>query len=207
MPVTEMLEQAQSTLSRSATMSPVPAHPRLITGEEFARMNNDEPCELIEGRIVAMGQTNGIHGWLTTRISRFLDTFVDGKNLGSVLSGGVGVYIRRNPDSVRGVDIAFYSKERLPVIPTEGFLTAAPNVAVEIISPGNTFDDIMVKVEEYFAGGVERVWLVQPMLKVVWVCKSPAEWTRLNVSDTLRDEGALTGFELPVATLFDAISN
>ncbi len=176
---------------------------RLITGEEFLAMNDEENCELINGRIVRMGWNSGMHTYFISTLDSLLRIFVVGKKLGYVLAGDVGIYIRRNPDSVRCADIAFYSKERLPEIPTTGFMTIAPNLAVEIISPGSTFNDMMAKVEEYFAIGVERVWLVSPSAKSIWVCHSPADWKRLNIGDTLSGEGALAGFELPLAVLFD----
>ena len=183
-------------------MSTAPAPTRLITGEELLAMGDIGPCELIDGEIVPMSPTGGVHGRLEMRLGRWLDVFVDEHDLGWVLGGEVGIYIRRNPDRVRGADVAFWSHERLPEGPPPGFLDVVPELVVEVISPTDRWRDIREKIDEYFAMGVDRVWIVEPPTHSVLVYESPTTQRQLGEGDILEGEGVLKGFSLPVARLF-----
>jgi len=178
-----------------------PPETKRITGEELLAMGDIGPCELINGRIVPMTPAGGEHGALEIRLGRYLDEFVTNRQLGRVMGGEVGIYTRRNPDRVRGADIVFVSQERLPQ-PPQGFLEVAPELVVEIISPGDRWQDVRDKLEEYFAIGVQWVWVVEPAQRAVLVFRSPTEMQKLGEEDTLKGEGVLEGFELPLAELF-----
>ncbi len=137
-------------------MSTAPAPTRLITGEELLAMGDIGPCELIDGEIIPMSPAGGVHGWIESTLGRALGTFVEERDLGWVMGGEVGIYTRRNPDRVRGADVAFWSHERLPEGPPPGFLDVVPELVVEVISPTDRWRDIREKIEEYFAIGVDR---------------------------------------------------
>ena len=175
---------------------------RLITGEELLSLPDLGPCELIDGRIVPMSPTNVEHAYLENQAGWFLEMFVRPRKLGWVLVGEVGIYTRRNPDRVRAADVAFISRQRLPRRPRRGYLEVAPELVIEIMSPTDSWEEARSKVEEYFAIGVERVWLVEPDNQTVVVFTSKTQFQTFKVGDTLRGEGLLAGFELPVADLF-----
>ena len=141
------------------------------------------------------------HGFMESELAWHLRNFVVERKLGWVMTGEVGIYTRRNPDRVRGADIVFVSKERLPE-PPKGFLEVAPELVVEIISLGDRWQDVRDKLEEYFAIGVRWVWIVEPENRAVLVFRSPSQIQKLGEQDTLRGEGVLEGFELPLAELF-----
>ena len=173
----------------------------LITGEELLDMGDIGPCELLDGRIVPMSLTGDVHGEIEAEIIRHLGNFnAKGKN-GRVLGREVGVYIRRNPDRVRGVDAAFISKLRQPVA-KKGFLEVAPELIVEVVSPNDRWRDVLEKLEEYFSIGVDRVWIVEPESKTVRVFRASTSYIKLTESDTLSGDGVLEGFELPLSELF-----
>jgi Uma2 family endonuclease len=176
---------------------------RLITGEELLAMSDIGPCELIDGRIVRMNPTGLQHGDIVITLGSALRNFVRKRQLGRVVGGEVGIYTRREPDRVRAADIAFVSQERLADHPLKGFLKVAPELVVEIISPTDRWQDIRQKLEEYFAIGVQRVWIVEPDNRTVLVYRSVTEMSRLGESDTLLGEGILEGFTLPVSELFE----
>src|SRR5215510_13640961 len=115
-------------------MVATPTKTPLITGEELFAMGDIGPCELIDGRIVPMSPTGGRHGILEFRLSSAIGIFVEQHHLGWVMTGEVGVSTRRNPDRVRGADIAFLSRERWPDGPPDRFLEDAPDLVVEIMS-------------------------------------------------------------------------
>ncbi|NJK79872.1 MAG: Uma2 family endonuclease [Chloroflexaceae bacterium] len=174
----------------------------LVTGEELFQLGDIGSCELIDGRIIYMNPPGVEHGRIEIRLARYLDVFVDEHDLGWVVGGETGIYIRRNPDTVRGMDIAVISKKRLPTVPGTGYLTVAPELVVEIVSPSDRWQDIEDKVSDYFSAGVERVWVVHPGQQAVYIYRSLTERTRLGRDETLEGEGVLAGFRLPIKALF-----
>ena len=159
------------------------------------------PCELIDGRIVSMSPTGFEHGYYEFELGSELRTFVRQQKLGHVAGGEAGIFIHREPDRVRAADVLFISFERLPTRPT-GYLQVAPELVVEIVSPYDRWNDIQDKIADYFSLGIERLWIVEPTRQTVRVYKSPTEFELLTAVDTLRGEGILAGFELPLATFF-----
>ena len=81
-------------------------------------------------------------------------------------------------------------------------LTAAPELVIEIVSSSDRWSEIRKKIGEYFAAGVDRVWIVEPERRKVAVFSEPTKMIELAEADTLRGEGALAGFELAVSDLF-----
>lgn len=174
---------------------------KIITGEELFEMGDIGPAELIYGRIVPMSPTGGLHAYLENEAGTELGLFVKRRDLGWVLVGEVGIYTRRNRDRIRAADVVFISKTRMSELPP-GYLQVAPELVIEILSPTDRWLDIRQKLTEYFAIGVERVWIVEADHRLVLVYRSPKEFDEFGMGDTLRGEGVLAGFELPVARLF-----
>lgn len=178
-----------------------PPREKLITGEDLLAMGDTGPCELIDGRIVHMTPTGGEHGAIEFNLGSELSFFVRQRNLGWVMGGETGIYIRRRPDTIRGADIAFVSLQRL-ARPTRGFLDVAPELVVEIMSPDDRWQAMRDKLADYFSIGVERVWVVEPQNRQVLVFSSTTDVEELDEDDTLRGEGALEGFAMAVGDLF-----
>lgn len=178
-----------------------PSKTKPITGEELLAMGDIGPCELIDGKIVPMSPTSGEHGLVELNLGFELKQFVKQRALGWVMVGEVGIYTRRNPDRVRGADIVFISKERLPE-PPKGFLEVAPELVVEIVSPSDSWQDVRDKLKEYFAIGVHWVWIVELAEQTVLVFHSPTELAEFGGNDALYGEGVLEGFTVLVSTLF-----
>lgn len=175
---------------------------KLLTGRQFAKAGYATRCELVAGEVVEMSPVNIDHGFLEVEIGAELRNFVRQKGIGWVFGGETGIYTQREPDTIRGVDVGFISKERLPKRPKKGFLAVAPELVVEIVSPHDRWNDINDKIEEYFAIGVLWVWIVEPKNKTVRVYRSVTEIQKLGEVDTLLGEGLLAGFAFPLAELF-----
>jgi Uma2 family endonuclease len=178
-----------------------PTETKLITGEELFAMGDIGPCELIDGRIVPMAPTGGEHGLAEFNLGGELRNFVRQRQRGWVMGGEVGIYTRHNPDRVRGADVVFISRERMPDRP-KGFLEIAPDLVVEVMLPNDRWQEVHEKIEEYFAIGVQGVWVIEPENRAVRVYRSITEIQKLAEGDTLTGEGVLTGFALPVAEIF-----
>jgi Uma2 family endonuclease len=174
---------------------------RLMTGEELAR-RPDLHCELVDGRPVPMPMTGRIHARLEVRLSAKLLSYADETGRGVVLGGEAGIYTRRNPDTVRGADALFISNERYARCGPLVFLDVAPELVVEIRSPGDRPGEAMKKIREYLAAGVDRVWYVDPRRQQVRIYRSPEQMETLGMGDVLEDEEILPGFSLTLAELF-----
>jgi Uma2 family endonuclease len=177
----------------------------LVTGEELLAMGDIGPCELIEGRIVRMSPTGLAHGDYEGNFFEQLKTFVRRESLGKVVVGEVGIYVRRNPDTVRGADVAFISNERYAQRKqAEGFLDVAPDLIVEIMSPNDRWSEVMQKLRDYFAIGVRLVWVADPADRTVYAYRSLTKVQEFTASDTLTGDEVLPGFGVPVAQLFES---
>src|SRR5690242_6367332 len=150
---------------------------KLITAEEFA--NLPEPPdgskqELVRGRVIIMPPPppGFRHGIRQVRISSMLDQFASSNRLGRVTVES-GLITERNPDTVRGPDVAYWSAERLPFDQEpEGYPEVAAGLCVEILSPNKRLRQILEKLREYFARGVRMVWIVDPEDRTVRVYRS-----------------------------------
>jgi Uma2 family endonuclease len=166
------------------------------------RLGEIGPSELIDGMIVPMAPTGGERGVWESRIGRLIGNFVDARGLGWVLTGEVGIYTRRDPDRVRGADVVFLSRKRSPDPPPKGFLTVAPDVVVDVVSPEDRWQHLRDKLDEYFDIGVGEVWVVEPSGPAVLVYKSPVEVARYAARDIVPGHAELAGLEIAVDELF-----
>lgn len=175
----------------------------LISGELLAELPDRGPCELVEGRIVRMSPTGPLHGELEGRLYGQLDRFLENHPLGKLFVGEVGIYTKRNPDTVRGADLVFVSHERLAKQdPNAAYLTVAPEIVIEILSPGNRAEDLETKVQEYLAAGSLEVWVGHPQSRTLRRHLSGGAGSELlDEAATLRTP-VLPGFSLPIAKIF-----
>jgi Uma2 family endonuclease len=107
--------------------------------------------------------------------------------------------VRRRPD------VAFVSAERWPLdrlIPEDGDWEVVPDLAVEVTSSHDLWDEVLAKMHEYFDKGVRQVWIVVPKRQLVFVFESPTQVRILTKSEELEGGNVLPGFRLPVARLF-----
>jgi Uma2 family endonuclease len=174
-----------------------------ITGEQLMEMGDIGRAELVNGEIIELMPTGHIHGYIEFLIANLLFNFVRQHNLGRVLGGEAGVYTRRNPDTVRGMDIAFVSNERMSQAQEAGFLDVAPELIVEVMSPSDRWIDIQEKLVEYFDIGVQLVWLVDPQLEQIHVYHSLDDVTRLTAENNLTAPHLLPGFSVPLTEIFE----
>ena len=177
---------------------------RLITGDELARMGCDEPCELVDGRIVLMSPTNPEHGRIEANIAAAIGSFVRTQNLGIVMTGEVGIFTRWKPDRVRGADVVFISHAQYARRSSErGFLDVAPELVVEILSPENATVDMRTKVQEYLAIGVRLVLVVDPSARTIVAERTGGRVDRCGDGNHVSCDDAVPGLTLSVSAAFE----
>ncbi len=177
---------------------------KLISAEEFSRVPqppDGSRQELIRGVIVTMPPPGGSHGVCCLKVGRKLGDFVDDNRLGAVASNDTGFFTERNPDTVRGADVAYWSKDRLPDVP-DAYIGIPPDLAVEVVSPGDHFARVQRKVIHFLNHGVKLLWVVDPADRSVTVYR-PGEAPRiLEENETLSGEEVVPGFSCRVGELF-----
>ena len=157
-------------------------------------------CELVDGVLVE--KTVGYYeSYLAMRLGHFLTGFVEQHRLG-IVAGEAGT-LRLAPGLVRIPDVSFSSWEQLPGgrIPRQPIADLAPDLAVEVISPGNTPREMERKRQEYLAAGVRLVWYVLPEQQEVHVYTVDRHEV-LTIDQEISGGDVLPGFTLPLRQLF-----
>lgn len=178
----------------------------LLTGEDLLRISaSHEPCdhfELVEGELIKMPPVGGPHSHRSAGITHHLFAHVHSRSLGYVVNE-LGFYLRRDPDTVRAPDVAFIRAARVPggKLP-EGYFPGPPDLAVEVVSPGDTAAEVEAKVRDYLTTGALRVWVVYPETRTVLVYRPDGTATRYGEDAVLLDEELLPGFALSLTELF-----
>jgi Uma2 family endonuclease len=146
-----------------------------------------------------------LESFLAGVIIRLLGNFVEEHDLG-IVSAPDGS-LRLMPGLVRLPDVAFISWKQLPnrMCPNQPIPQLVPELAVEVISEGNTRAEIERKLQEYFRAGSQLVWLVDPDTRSVDVYTSPDQFISLDEGEVLEGGELLPGFELPLDHLFARI--
>ena len=160
--------------------------------------------ELVQGRIIEMPPPEPKHGRFCGKIAMFVGIYVYEHQLGEVISNDAGVITRRNPDSLRGPDIAFYSQAKLPSNDTwEGYFDFVPDLVFEVRSPSDRWSEMVQKAGEYLAAGVPIVVVLNPDTKSAHIFEGDQAPRILGPEDTLSFPGILDGFALVVGRIFE----
>ncbi len=178
---------------------------KITTADELFRMPENESwrCELVEGGLRKMTPAGSEHGIISAKISMRLGAHVEANYLGQVFASETGFLIARNPDTVLAPDCAFVRQERLDEVGIpQAFFPEAPALVVEVVSPGDTIEEVDLKMRRWFVAGVEIAWVVHPGGRTVTVYHSMENIQVLTQNDTLVGSQVIPGFECLVADLF-----
>jgi Uma2 family endonuclease len=156
--MTQVVSGRQTRVALAQTSTTLRSAAETTTGEEMFELGDIGRAELVKGELVRMAPTGHLHGYIGFKFSKILGVFVDEHKLGRVLTGEVGIYTGRDPDTVRGADVAFISNERLAQVQSQSYLDVAPELIVEVMSPDDRWYDVDDKLMEYFDIGVQVVW-------------------------------------------------
>jgi Uma2 family endonuclease len=177
---------------------------RIMTAEELWRMPSDDlRHELVNGELKTMAPARFEHGAVGIKIAARILSAVEASELGVVVGADTGFVLRRNPDTVRAPDIAFVKAERIAGgRRTAKFFEGAPDLAVEIVSPGDTVDELEEKIADYLSAGCQMVWVVHPKTKSITIHRPTVQPVVLHEMDQLDGHQLLPGFRCAVAEIF-----
>ena len=177
----------------------------LLTAEEFGRRPDPGyPEELVRGTIVSMSPPSPRHGQICSKVGRILGNFAEEHELGHVLCNNSGVITEREPDTVRGPDVVFYSYARLPKGPLPSdYGPEVPELIIEVRSPGNRWPGILVKIAEYLAAGVQYVVVLDPDPQIALVLSAEQPPRILGPDEELKFPDLLGEFRVVVRRFFE----
>jgi Uma2 family endonuclease len=178
---------------------------QLVTVEEYARLpESGRPTELVRGRIVEMNVPTPRHGQICGEVVRLLANYVKEKGLGKVTSNDSGIITERDPDTMRGADVAFYSNKRFGEGPLPGgYFEEAPELVFEVLSSNDRWSKILSKVAEYLDAGVAIVCVLDPSDRTAYVYEGDRPVRILTRDQEIEFPELLGDFCVRVAEFFE----
>ncbi len=176
-----------------------------LTEEEFLSCPDWDGYELVDGEPVEVPM-GGKAAWLGGEAFHHIRTFLEHNAIGLVFPQDTAFKAwpsrpnhLRKPDTMVFLNGRFAGDEA-----PEGTIEIAPDLAVEVVSPGDNARDLEEKVAEYLEAGVRLIWVIYPETRSAHVFRLNGGALRLEADDALSGEDILPGFTLPLATLFPA---
>ncbi|MDQ3712605.1 MAG: Uma2 family endonuclease [Acidobacteriota bacterium] len=182
---------------------------KLITVEEFYEITLEGfRGELVNGRLKKTMPTSILHGIIAGRIAGLLWAYILQTKLGEVLTAETGFKLFVDEKTVRVPDVSFLSNEKLALIKNfNKFYDGTPDLAVEVISPSESYDDVQEKLEDYLSAGVKMVWVIRPKNKTVTAYRTLFDFKVLREDDELSGEDVLPDFKCSLSDIFGNLLN
>lgn len=187
---------------------------RLITTEEFLKLLEETPedvtLELIKGEVEEKPMTTRRprHSTAIARISHSLLSWLESQSNceGVVAAGEARCRILENPDTTIGLDVAYFEGTAF-VEQADGsrYFDGAPELAVEVLSPSDTHEDISERIRLLIACGVPQVWIADTEFRTITVHRSDAEPQLFTATQNLKGDPELPGFNCHVERLFASL--
>lgn len=178
----------------------------LLTAEEYMALPDsfDGPTELVKGVLITMPPPWPRHGEICAQIVYLLKRYLDDCPIGRVLGNDSSMITERDPDSVRGPDVAYYSYARVPKGPlSRGLLSAAPELVFEVRSSSDRWSKLHEKIAEYLSAGVLSVFVMDDETKSIHAFHADREPQVLEADDELALPEVLGDFSVKVQSFFD----
>lgn len=177
---------------------------RPMTAKELLHLPDDgKRHDLVRGELREMPPAGSEHGHLALRIASRLERHIEANALGRTYAAETGFKLASNPDTVRAPDAAFVSRERVEAAGrVEGYWPGAPDLAVEVISPGDTHSEVTEKALDWLGAGCRMVWVVDPRGRTVTIYRSRTDIRILTVEGRLEGSEVVEGFGMAVAEVF-----
>jgi len=166
-------------------------------------MGMGQRYELVAGALRVMSPAGWRHGEVAVNVTTILSSYIRQHKLGRGFAAETGFRLERDPDTVRAPDYAFIARQNLPITdPTEAFWPGAPDLAVEVLSPGDTSGEVSEKVAAWLTAGCMAVWVIDPKLQTVTIYESRTNVRILTAGATVVGEPVLPGFSCAVEEIF-----
>lgn len=180
---------------------------KLMTAEEFAqwvdRPENENKCfELVRGEVIESPLPMQRHGTVCMNTGSILWVYTRQRSKGYVTANDAGVILERDPDTVRGPDIALYEDAQTFAELHPKYGEVPPRLAVEVLSASDRWGPVFRKIADYLRNGVDMVWLIDPESRTVTVYRPDSAPRVYEEYEELDGEDVLPGFRCRVADFF-----
>ena len=177
---------------------------QVATAAELERLPDDGfRYELVCGELRKMTPAGNEHGRIAALLTISLGQHVLANRLGSIYAAETGFRLASDPDTVRAPDAAFVSQARLDAVgAVAGYWPGAPDLAVEVVSPGDRSGEVAEKVAAWLAAGTQMVVVVEPRQRTVAVHRADGVIRALREGDVLEGGEVVPGWKVSVAALF-----
>ena len=179
---------------------------KLLTADDLLRLDaQGVRGELIRGALIETMPAGREHGRIVMNLGAELRNYIKPRRLGILVGSDSGVWLERDPDTVREPDIAFFSAEKSPLDErVDGYAEVVPDLVVEVVSPSDRRTAVNDKALMWLRYGARLVWVVHPDARVVDVHREGHPVAALGENDALDGLDALPGFSCPVREIFAA---
>jgi Uma2 family endonuclease len=177
---------------------------QLMTADELLKLPRGRfRYELVKGELITMSPAGSEHGAVIMNLAVPLGQYIKANNLGIIFGAETGFKIAENPDTVLAPDVAFVSREHIPEsgIPKK-YWPGAPDLAVEVLSPGDTAREVEKKVGQWLAAGARLVWTVDPARENVTAHRTSRDASTFSEKDELDGEDVVPGFSCRISEIF-----
>ena len=139
------------------------------------------------------------HGRVSANLVLILGLHIRANRLGRICTES-GYHLESDPDTVLGPDVSFVSNDR--DLHVDGYYPGPPDLAIEVLSPGDRKSYVERKVAIWLETGTRSVWLVNPRRRTVEVISSLSDRRTLHETDELVDD-TVPGFRVKVSEIFE----
>ncbi|HET7464053.1 MAG TPA: Uma2 family endonuclease [Longimicrobium sp.] len=180
--------------------------PGFVTAEDLLRMPNDGVRrELVDGELRIIPPAGDEHGAIAGDILVDLGHYVRTHRLGRIYTAETGFTLASGPDTVLAPDASFVSRERIAHLGIgKGFRIGAPDLVVEVVSPGDSFGEVEAKVFKWLGAGCRMVIVVNPTRRAATVYRSRNDLLLLSENDAIDGGDVVPGWKLPLKEIFGA---
>jgi len=177
----------------------------LLTADDLLNKPDDGfRYELVRGELRKIAPAGYEHGEVTMEFAWRLAQHVAANRLGKVCAAETGFLLSSNPDTVRAPDVAFVSQDRLPLgKKPAGFWPGPPDLAVETISPSDTYGEVEEKASAWLEAGTRMVLVMNPRNHTITVHRPGMQIVILKAADILDLDDLVPGFKVKVADIFE----
>jgi Uma2 family endonuclease len=178
-----------------------------MSADEFLefvqRPENENRCfELVRGEVIELPSPTKIHGRVCINAGFLLESYVRQRGYGYITGNDAGTLLERDPDTVRGPDVALFEDANSFQELHPKYGNVPPILAVEVLSPSDKMPQVLRKINDYLGNGVKLVWLVDPEESSVWVFEPDMPSTEYRFDQELTGGAILPGFTCKVADFF-----
>ena len=192
---------AQNVVAVAAERAYVPTM-SLMTADQLLHVGiPDKRVELVRGTLVVQEPPGYTHGRVTVNLAVRLAAHLQATGALQVLVAETGFTLAKNPDTVRGPDLAVLRRDQVPVPEPRGFLELGPDLVALVLSPGDRAGEVLAKVADWLSAGTRLVWVIDLERRLTRVYRADGSELTVTADQALDGEDAVPGFSCPLAAI------